>query len=173
MSFIRPEARATLWRWREVLAGVALTPVGAWWSFGVTGWLGNAVGFAVLALAALLLVLGVQRARFRAGSDGPGVVQVVEGRVAYFGPLTGGAVDMAEITRLSLDARNRPATWVLVQPGVDTLHIPVTAKGAEALFDAFAALPGLRTEYMLRALNDTTTRETVIWQKGQTAPALH
>ncbi|MDA7427290.1 hypothetical protein PGB28_02385 [Primorskyibacter aestuariivivens] len=173
MSFIRPEARATLWRWREVLAGVALTPVGAWWSFGVTGWLGNAVGFAVLGIAMLLLMLGIQRARFREDSDGPGVVQVVEGRVAYFGPLTGGAVDMAEITRLSLDVRNRPATWVLVQPGVEPLHIPVTAKGAEALFDAFAALPGLRMEYMLRELNDATARETVIWQKGQTAPALH
>lgn len=173
MSFIRPEARATLWRWREVLAGVALTPVGAWWSFGVTGWLGNAVGFVVLGMAMLLLFLGIQRGRFREDSDGPGVVQVVEGRVAYFGPLTGGAVDMAELTRLSLDARNTPATWVLSQPGVDPLYIPVSAKGTEALFDAFAALPGLRTEYMLRVLNDGAARETVIWQKGQTTPALH
>lgn len=173
MSFLRPEAKAGLWRWREVLAGGAMLALGLWWGFGARGWMINGVGFGLILLAAGLIVLGLQRARFRAGNDGPGVVQVVEGRVAYFGPLTGGAVDMAEITRLTLDRRLHPAHWVLSQPGHDPLHIPVTAKGAEGLFDAFATLPGLRTEYMLRELRRDTSNESVIWQKGQTVPALH
>lgn len=173
MSFFRPEARAALWRWREVLAGATALLIGLWWAYGATGWMINGVGFGLILLALGLIFLGVQRARFRAGSDGPGVVQVVEGRVAYFGPLTGGAVDIAEISRLSLDRRMHPAHWILAQPGNDPLQIPVTAKGAEVLFDAFATLPGLRTEYMLRELARDTSNEAVIWQKGQTAPALH
>ena len=101
------------------------------------------------------------------------MVQIVEGRVAYFGPLTGGAVDMADLSRLSLDRRMHPAHWILAQPGHDPLHIPVTAKGADQLFDAFTSLPGLRTEYMLRELGSDTSREVVIWQRRQIAPALH
>ncbi|MGY3437964.1 MULTISPECIES: hypothetical protein [unclassified Marinovum] len=173
MSFFRPEAQAALWRWREVLAGGLLLVVGLWWGFGARGWMINGVGYGLCLMALALLVLGLQRARFRAGSDGPGVVQVVEGRVAYFGPLTGGAVDMADLSRLSLDRRLHPAHWVLVQPGIDPLHIPVTAKGADILFDAFATLPGLRTEFMLRELARETSNESVIWLRDKTVPALH
>lgn len=173
MSFFRPEARAALWRWREVLAGAGLLSLGLWWAFGATGWMINGVGIGLLLAAAALIVLGLQRARFRAAGDGPGVVQVVEGRVAYFGPLTGGAVDIADVTRLGLDRRMHPAHWVLHQPGHDPLHIPVTAKGADTLFDAFATLPGLRTEYMLRELTRDTSNEVLIWQRDRTTPALH
>lgn len=173
MSFIRPEVRAALRRWREVLAGGALLALGGWWLFGVIGWMMNGLGGLVALAGAALAVLGLQRARFRAESDGPGVVQITEGRVAYYGPLTGGAVDIADLARLSLDRQNRPAHWVLRQPGLDPLHIPVTAKGADQLFDAFTALPGLRTEYMLRELARESHGETVIWQRRQVRPALH
>ena len=174
MSFIRPEVRTSLWRWREALAGGCLAILGLWWALGVSGWILNAVGIALALLGAALIALGLQRARFRSGSDGPGVVQVVEGRVAYFGPLTGGAVNMADLTRLTLNHRQHPATWILRQPSADLLHIPVTAKGAEALFDAFATLPGLQTEHMLRALHSESDGETLIWQKdgGQAVPGL-
>ncbi|MCJ7871630.1 hypothetical protein [Phaeobacter sp. J2-8] len=173
MSFIRTEAKAVIWRWREVIGGLGLAALGAWWLFGVQGWMINGVGLGLLGLSGALIFLGYQRARFRADSDGPGVVQVVEGRVAYFGPLTGGAVDLAEIARISLDRRLFPAHWILVQPGNDPLHIPVSAKGGEALFDAFATLPGLRTEYMLRELGRDTSNETVIWKRYETTVALH
>ncbi|MDD9746349.1 MULTISPECIES: hypothetical protein [Marinovum] len=173
MSFVRPEVRRALWRWREVLAGVGLLALGLWWGFGAVGWMINGLGYVLTAMAGALVVLGLQRGRFRDGADGPGVVQIVEGRVAYFGPLTGGAVDMADLSRLSLDRRMHPAHWILAQPGHDPLHIPVTAKGADQLFDAFTSLPGLRTEYMLRELGSDTSREVVIWQRRQIAPALH
>lgn len=173
MSFVRPQARAALWRWREVLAGALLLALGLWWGFGAIGWMINWLGHAVALMGAALLILGLQRARFREGADGPGVVQIVEGRVGYFGPLTGGAVDIADLSRLSLDRRMHPAHWVLEQPGQDPLHIPVTAKGAEQLFDAFTTLPGLRTEYMLRELRSDTSSESVIWQRAARTPALH
>ncbi|MEO0372922.1 MAG: hypothetical protein AAF231_15810, partial [Pseudomonadota bacterium] len=63
MSFIRPEARAALWRWREALAGASGLGFGLWWLFSgasLTRWIGGAVALAALAL----LVAGIQRGRF-------------------------------------------------------------------------------------------------------------
>lgn len=166
MSFIRPEAVQGLARWREVLVGVLVLSLGAWWVLdagGLLHWIGYAVGAAGLALIAA----GIQRARFRGAKGGAGVVQVDEGQIAYFGPLTGGAVARSEMTALLLDPSSKPTQWVLRQPGQPDLHIPVNAEGADALFDAFAALPGLRMEYMLSRMKMQGDQPTVIWQNAQ------
>lgn len=168
MSFIRPDARAALWRWREVLTGAGLACLGLWWTLGLSGIL-HWLGYAVLMVAGAMTIMGVQRARFRHGGGGPGVVRVDEGQVAYFGPLTGGVVAIRDLDSLTLDPSGHPAHWVLSQSGAPDLHIPVNAEGAEALFDAFAALPGLRTEHMLAQMQRLPAFPTVIWQK---APAV-
>ncbi|MCB1311317.1 MAG: hypothetical protein KDK29_05220 [Sedimentitalea sp.] len=172
MSFIRPEARAGIRRWREALAGGGALALGLWWALGPGGLLGW-VGWGLVALSAALIVIGLQRGRFRAGGGGPGVVQVDEGRIAYFGPLTGGAVAASDLVRLELDRRGKPAHWVLEQPGQPPLYVPVNAEGAEALFDAFSALPGLRTERMLAELAAQGRGRVVIWQRGAPAPSTH
>ena len=168
MSFVRPEARAALWRLREVLAAGALAALGLYWltSRGLVVGLGAACLLAAVALA----VVGVQRARFRIGSGGPGIVSVDEGQIAYFGPLTGGVVALDDVLRLSLESAGLPAHWVIDRAGGDPLHIPVTAEGAETLFDAFAALPGLRTERMIGELRRPHGGRTVIWQREGTVP---
>jgi hypothetical protein len=165
MSFIRPDARAALWRWREVLTGAGLACLGLWWTLGLTGIL-HWLGYAVLLVAGAMTIMGVQRARFRHGGGGPGVVRVDEGQVAYFGPLTGGIVAIRDLDSLTLDPTGHPAHWVLSQSGAPDLHIPVNVEGAEALFDAFAALPGLRTEHMLAQMQRLPAFPTVIWQKA-------
>lgn len=165
MSLVRPEARATLWRWREALVGAAVLGLGLWWGLGGTGllpWIGGAVGVA----GAALVLAGVQRARFRPGSGGPGVVQVDEGRIAYFGPLTGGAVALSELGAVAFDPTGRPGHWVLSQPGQPDLHVPLNAEGAEALFDAFAALPGFQTERMLAAMARRGPQPLPIWRRA-------
>lgn len=48
--------------------------------------------------------------------------------------------------------------------------IPVDADGAEALFDAFAALPGLKTERMLATLRAESETAVLIWERS--APTL-
>lgn len=169
MSFIRPEAKLALWRWREVLLAAGVAVLGVSWiggPGGLLGWIGWVLVVAALALA----IIGVQRARFRTGAGGPGVVSVDEGQITYLGPLTGGMVAAREIERLALDPTARPAHWILEQPGQPTLHIPVNAEGAEALFDVFASLPGMRTERMLAELNGASVHPVVIWERHPTRP---
>lgn len=86
MSFVRPEARAALWRWREVLVGLVVAAIGLWWALAAHG-LVQWVGGAVLLTGLALILLGIQRGRFRTGTGGPGVVRVDEGLITYFGPL--------------------------------------------------------------------------------------
>jgi len=162
---IRPELRAAFWRWREALAGVAVALLGLYWVI-VPGGLLFYLGFPVMLAGGALAVSGLQRARFRGSADGPGVVQIVEGRVGYFGPLTGGALDLADLDSLTLDHLANPPHWRLHIRDQPDLAIPVGAKGADALFDAFERLPGLHTERMLGALR-SGTGVTVIWRSPQ------
>jgi len=165
MSFIRPEMRAAIWRWRELLIGAGVVGLGISWVLGPGGLLGW-LGWLLIIAGLALVVVGIQRARFRDGSVGPGVVTVDEGQIAYFGPLTGGAVALSEIERLTLDPTAKPHHWILQQPGQPLLYIPVNARGADVLFDVFATLPGLRTEHMLGALNSPGKHPVVIWQRN-------
>ncbi|SEO75037.1 hypothetical protein SAMN04490248_11149 [Salinihabitans flavidus] len=168
MSFLRPEARATILRWREVLIGLGVLALGLWWASG--GGILRWVGIAVAIGGALLIHTGVQRARFRRGQDGPGLVRVVEGQVSYFGPISGGIVSVEGIERLVLDPSGKPAHWVLERRDEPPIHIPVTADGAEALFDVFSTLPGLRTGQMVDALDTRGSIPVVVWERKPSRP---
>ncbi len=170
MSFVRPEAKLALWRWREVIVAAFVFILGLSWVTGPGGLLGW-IGWVLIAIALALAVVGVQRARFRTGAGGPGVVSIDEGQITYFGPLDGGTVATREIERLALDPTSSPALWVLDQPGQPTLHIPVNAEGAEALFDVFSSLPGLKTQQMLAELNGSAMHPVVIWERHPSRPA--
>lgn len=164
MSLIRPQARAALWRWREVLAGGGAAALGLWWVLGGAGivhWL----GWVVIAAAGALGLAGVQRARFRTGAGGPGVVVIDEGLIAYLGPQTGGAVALSEMTALALDA-NGTRRWLLSQPGQPDLAIPLDAEGADALFDAFATLPGLRSGQVVAAMRRPAPGQHLLWERA-------
>lgn len=163
MSFVRPEARARLMQWREAIIGGGVLLLGLYWGLFTGGGLLHWIGYAVAIIGALLVAAGIQRARFRLGSGGPGIVQVVEGRISYFGPLTGGVADLGALSQLSLDPTASPAHWLLYQPGQPPLAIPLTAEGADTLFDAFATLPGLQTERMLARMRDGGQDPVVIW----------
>ncbi|SHF45429.1 hypothetical protein SAMN05444339_106153 [Loktanella atrilutea] len=167
-EFLRPAARAALWRWREVLVAGALAALGLWWaveSMGIVRWL----GVTLVAIAAGAGIAGVQRARFRQDGQGPGIVMLDERRLVYMGPLTGGAMDVADMTRLELEPAAMPAPhWVLTGVGGQDLAIPVNAEGAEALFDVFAALPGIRSRAVLEVLERTPGARVTVWEKTRT-----
>lgn len=165
----RQEAKTTLWNLREVIAGIACVCVGIWF-LSQPGNLLALPGIALGVAGTALIWIGVQRARFRRDQDGQGAVQVDESEITYFGPISGGAVSLREMTALAIDGSMRPAHWRLEQAGQAPLLIPVNAVGADALFDAFAALPGLRTEKMLSELNANPDQIVLIWQR-QSAPS--
>ena len=163
---IRPEAKAALSQWREALVGLGVLALGIYWGFFTGGGLLHWIGYAVALAGVLLIVAGIQRGRFRIGSGGPGIVQVLEGRITYFGPLSGGVADLDALSALSLDPTGKPPHWMLHQPGQEPLAIPLNAEGADALFDAFATLPGLQTERMLAEMRRDGTRPVEIWCKA-------
>ncbi|MEM1065748.1 MAG: hypothetical protein AAGJ74_09630 [Pseudomonadota bacterium] len=165
MPFIRPEAAAGLSRWREAIAGLGAVALGLYWLLGTGGAL-PLFGGLLTALGVMMIYAGIQRARFRRDTDGAGMVEVKEGQLAYFGPTTGGVMDIAAITQLSLHHPARgPATWG-VRSGDEYLAIPVGAAGAEKLFDVFSNLPGLDTHAMLAALNAPGEAHRVLWEKA-------
>ncbi|MFK7763690.1 MAG: hypothetical protein AB8B62_10535 [Roseobacter sp.] len=167
---IRPEAKAQLVRFREVLAGVGAALLGLWWLWGASPLL--MLPGVALALAGIALIwLGLQRAKFRGEGLGPGSVQVDEGQITYFGPLTGGAVDLRDLTQITFDGTLFPAHWQLHQPGVPDLLIPRNAEGSERLFDAFATLPGFRMQSALSVLGSDEKHSIVIWQRTPVARA--
>ena len=165
MSFVRPEARAQIWRWREAIVGVAAVVFGVWMVLGGRGAL--AILGVVCVLAGIGLVFaGWQRARFRHGTGGPGVVYVTEGQVTYFGPQRGGAVAIAAISDVILHpVPGRGQVWEIRAPGRDALFIPIDAEGTDALFDAFGALDDFPTEKMLDALNTSLEASQTIWSR--------
>lgn len=174
---IRPELRAALAPWREAMIGAAIAALGLWAVIGSGGFV-RLVGILIALLGAGLFVTGAQRARFYRSGGGPGVVQVLEGQVSYFGPFSGGALSIPALELIELvpssaksgaGARRESAFWVLHALGQDPLRIPTNADGSDALFDVFAGLDGIQTEEMLRQLSRRPDQAVVIWQSPRRA----
>lgn len=164
-DFLRPEVRALLWRWRDLLGALAVVALGLWWGLrgsGIVQWL----GYLLIAGGGIWAIAGVQRGRFHQDGHGPGVVQITERRLSYFGPLDGGVMDVGDVIRLEFDPDGYPAPhWVLHAGAGQRLAIPVNAAGADDLFDVFGALPGMRTRAVLDVLADPPDAAVVVWEK--------
>ena len=161
---IRPEAKAQLSRFREVIVGAAFVFLGVWWLWGASAIL-ILPGVALVLAGLALMWIGLQRARFRGEGQGPGAVRVDEGQIAYFGPLTGGVMDLRDVSQVTYDGALYPAHWRLQQPDTPELLIPCNAEGVDHLFDALATLPGFRMQSALSVLNAGEKHSIVIWQR--------
>lgn len=153
---IRPDAVALLRRWREVILAAGLAALGLWVATR-GGPILAAVGLVVVALAGAWALSGWRRMRFAQDIAAPGVVEVIEGEVRFFGPATGGAVSLADLTELRLITLRGRRLWRLKQRDGQALLIPIDAAGAEALFDGFTTLPGLDMAAVLAALSPAPT----------------
>lgn len=140
---IRPELRAWAARWSEALVATAILLAGLWLALR-GGWFFAALGGLVLLVGLSLLLGAIRRLPFRRRIDAPGVVEVDEGAIRYYGAaVLGGEIalrDLVEIRLLRLKGRGH---WRLRSASGEALLVPVDAAGAEALAHAFTALPGL------------------------------
>lgn len=168
MSFFRPEAVAAIARWREVIVAGVIIALGIWIALPPGGMIVTGFGYVLIGLGAVAMVPAVRRARFVTGGKGPGVVQIDEGRILFMGPETGGAMALDDLSVLSVRRdRDGKSAWVLAD-ATQLLVIPVDAAGADALFDAFAALPGLNIDRLIASVQSRTQGSQRLWVR--TAP---
>ncbi len=168
MNLIRPELLRWLGRWGESVGAGALAMIGLlllWRGLERYNWMTQAIGVGLLALGAAAFWASYQRSRFSAHRHGPGLVEITERRISYLTPAGGGSVDIAAMTRLELRSTLEfGRVWVLKQSEGPTLFVPVSATGAENLFDAFSALPGIETAKLISALNSPGDQRNVVWR---------
>jgi hypothetical protein len=166
MSFIRKDLSGPLKQWREPLIWTVLVLTGLallWRGMARdAAWLLLPGGAAVVT-GLLVLPGAVGRARLRALPPGEGLLELDERRIAYFGPLSGGVLDLETITRVEVVAGISPV-WRLSGKAGNVLDIPFAARGAERLPDALSALPGIAIAAGISAIDDPTGRSRIIWQ---------
>ena len=127
-------------------------PLGAIWLLVAGGW----------------GLLALRRMRFQRPVDAPGLVEVDEGQVGYLGPSFGGYLSLRELIEIRVINLHRQRHWRLKQADGQVLLIPVAATGAETLFDAFAALPGVDMSALAAAL-DSRADTQVVWRRPSQA----
>lgn len=166
---IRPELRAALLRHREPLAAVGLALAGLW--LGTRGgWFLGALGLALGALGAGWAVTAWRRLRFARPVTDPGLVEIDEGRIGYYGAGArglGGYVALDDLVEIRLLRLGAQSFWRLRTQDAQAILIPVAATGAEALHDAFATLPGIDMGALVAALDAAATAPVV---PGQPRP---
>ena len=150
---IRPELRATLYRWREAIYAGWMVLLGLW-LVRLGGLILIPAGLALVALGLGWAIAAWRRMRFAQETQAPGLIEVDEGQVGYLGPTFGGYISLPDLVELRLMTLNGRRLWRLRQVDGQALLIPVDAAGSERLFDAFAVLPGIDMSAVVAALHN-------------------
>lgn len=165
---IRPELRNWLLRQSEGLVALAVCVFGLWLALR-GGWFFALLGGCVLLIGAALLVGAWRRLPFRRPVDAPGVVEVVEGAIRYYGARSlGGEVALRDLIEIRLLRLKGHGHWRLRNSTGEALLIPVDAAGADALAYAFAALPGLdmgRVSAALAHVAEQSDAMRTVWRR--------
>ncbi|MDD7972133.1 hypothetical protein [Roseinatronobacter alkalisoli] len=150
MPLIRPELAILIKRWSEVISGVLIALFGLW-ALRVNDFFFQVLAGLVIIAGLGIAFIGWRRIRFHRANGGPGIVQVVEAQISYFGPETGGFISARDLVELHLTGNG--TCWNLIGQDGTRLDIPVGAEGADALFDIFANLPDVHMQSILGALD--------------------
>ena len=148
---IRPEALELLRPWWEVALTFVLAGFGGWFIW-LGGYFLGFLGALILSIAVFWGLLARRKMKFVAFGRGVGMVEVIEGQITYFAPQEGGVIGLSDLIEIRMSERGGQRHWHLVQSNGAALSIPLSALGAERLFDAFTALPGLDSIDLVRAL---------------------
>lgn len=165
MSFVRPEVARAVSRSSELLAALAAALFGLWLT-GLGGLVMLTLGLMVVAVSLLMAVFAWRRMRFRMEVEAPGAVTVDEARITYMGPIVGGSVALSELVEIEvIDVAGSRRCWRLRQADGQMLLVPMAAAGAGALYDPFAALPGMETRALMSALDGEAVVARRIWHR--------
>lgn len=162
---IRPEAAAFLNRWAEAVCAGAVVLVGIW-LFSLGGWLMQGIGALIAVGSGAFAWAAVQRARLAPKGHGPGIVEIDEGQIAWYGPGIGGFVSVTELADIGLLTVHGLRVWRLRQGDGQLLLVPIDAEGAAGIFDALTPLPGLDLGVLLSALQGDTDRP-ILWRRDR------
>ena len=175
MTFIRPEVTDLIWRAREVIWASLVVALGLW-LIALGGYLLIPMGLIVGGIGLVLAMTAFRRMRFQQDVAAPGIVELDEAQVGYLGPEVGGFLSLQELVELRMLTLHGRRLWRLKQADGQALLIPVDAKGADRLYDAFANLPGMDTAALVAALGPsslpagaalTLAAETrVVWRRS-------
>ena len=161
MTLIRPEVTDMIWRAREVIWGSLVVGAGLW-LITLGGYALIPLGIAVGGIGLVLATTAFRRMRFAQDVTAPGLVELDEAQVGYLGPEIGGFLSLGELVELRILTLRGRRVWRLKQADGQALLIPVDAKGAERLFDAFATLPGMDSGVLVAALQGQTAASSTL-----------
>lgn len=168
---IRPEVAVWIARWREVGFGLLILGLGFYWAYNAVGIM-LYISFVLVVVGGGIVWVGARRARFPAAGGGPGVVEVDERRITYFGPDGGDAVSIDALTRVEVITTDggpmaTDLFWIFHTEDGAILQVPGDAEGVGALFDALAALPGVDYAAATMAAGSTEAAIFPIWERPQ------
>lgn len=168
-GFLRPEAVMFLRRWREVGVAGAVALAGLWGAFTQDGIL-FFLSLLGLPVGGALLWEGIHRARLPQLWFGPGLVELDERLITYFGPHGGRSVSVDALTRVEIVTSDLgpfegDVLWLLHSDEGPPLEIPANASGARAIQDALLALPSVDHRRVVQAMGAFEPRVFVIWQR--------
>lgn len=165
---IRPELRDWIGRRAEALIAALAVAAGLWLALR-GGWFFAALGGLVMLVGGALLVGAWRRLPFRRRVAAPGVVEVVEGAIRYYGAtMLGGEIALRDLSEIRLLRLRGLGHWRLRSLSGEALLIPVDAAGADTLADAFTALPGLdmgAVSTALAHLADQSDAVRTVWRR--------
>lgn len=163
---IRPELRDSLRRHSEAIVSAAVAVLGIWIATR-GGWFWGVLGAGLAGVGAVLALGAVRRSFFHRDVASPGLVEVVEGAVRYWGTDSmGGEMALSDLSEIRLIDLRGHAHWRLRGAGPEALLVPVDAQGAEALADAFARLPGIDMGVLAQAMRvSDAPRLAVLWRR--------
>ncbi len=169
MSFIRPPVLAHFTKWREAYFVAFILLLGFWLFMRGSATLNlvlQGLGLVVSLFGIVLLRTTIQRIRFRRAQKAPGVVDVTEREISYFGPMHGKTISLDSLQKIELrESEAYAAIWVLHHSEGDPMIVPTSAKGSDRLFDAFTGLSGVKMDALVAAVNQTPVKPHVIWQR--------
>ena len=174
MSFIRPEAVASLRLYGEPALFALLGIAGLWQGWTVLG-RGNWAGVLLVIggiLALLALAGAAERAlvAWRGRRAGPGTVTVREGQIAYFGPYGGAILALDALISVDLVGADNQIWWELSDEIGQTVRIPGGAEGAVSLLDRLGTLPDFDHRTLVQAMSGAPSGRHRLWRRGAQRP---